>query len=124
MPMQPEPETCDYCHRPVAPEEYESSDQHPAPESVCWGPGDALCDDMHDQWICRQLEARDRLALTLRDIRSQAIRSIEWRRHPGGQHVGTDRWATVPMSLALALERDIRSALEAAGVPVEVPDAT
>lgn len=59
------------------------------------------------------------LASTLRMIRGDALRTIEWRRNPGGQHVGTDRWAPVPMSVALALERDIRHSLEAAGLPLE-----
>lgn len=64
-------------------------------------------------------EPTEILANTLRMIRADAQRTINWRRNPGGQHVGTDRWAPVPMSVALALERDIRHSLEAAGLPLE-----
>lgn len=59
------------------------------------------------------------LSGTLRMIRGEVMATVYRRKNPGGQQCGTDRWATVPMSVALELERDIRHALIAAGVPVE-----
>jgi hypothetical protein len=59
------------------------------------------------------------LAACLRSIRDQAQATLYRRQHPGGQQCGTDRWAPVPPSVAIALERDIRHSLEMAGVPLE-----
>lgn len=42
---------CDWCLRRLAPEEWESATTDEQQNNYCWGPGDALCDEIHgEEW--------------------------------------------------------------------------
>ncbi len=90
------------------------------------GPAATRWIDMELDAIARELAGIDAtpdpvavLAAALRSIRAEALRTIKRRESPGGQHAGADRWGAMPLGVAIQLERDVRDALELAGVEVE-----
>ena len=96
---------CDWCLRPAAPEEWESATTGEQRDGYCWGPGDALCDELHEAEWERMLSEVARLRGLLRDM--------EYGHYPDGLaslcpvcHLTPRMGHSVDCRLAAALEED------------------
>lgn len=71
-------ERCDWCLRPAAPEEWESATTGEQRDGYCWGPGDALCDELHEAEWERMRSEVARLREEVAEARRMA--GAQWKR--------------------------------------------
>jgi hypothetical protein len=63
--------TCNWCERPLAPEAWERAETDEQQNGYCWGPGDALCDEIHGEIVGRAFGERDALRARVAELEAE-----------------------------------------------------